>query len=330
MQKKISIIIPVYNVEKYIERCIKSVLNQDLKPNEYEILVVDDESPDNSVSIVKRLQLDNPQIHLYRQKNKGLGGARNTGIINAKGKYLLFLDADDYLEKNAISTILDYCIDNDLDILEFGAVGVTEQKKEIYRKSIATHEIIDGYSYLYKNQYMNSACNKLYSSSFLKKNKLFFKERIFIEDFEFNTRAFYYANRVIGVDIIVSNFVQTSNSITRNRNIKKNKKMVFDINKVIDITLLFSNTIKDRDKTTQIVINERVGFLIITMFYTMLKLNISKEIRTDMIKDLKTRNLYPVKTRINDKRKNLFKIVVNNELIFSIACDLKLFITNKL
>ena len=85
---KLSVIIPVYNVEKYIEKCILSVINNDLELIEYEIIVVDDESPDGSVIIIKKMQKRYPQVKLFRQNNLGLGGARNTGIKNASGKPL--------------------------------------------------------------------------------------------------------------------------------------------------------------------------------------------------------------------------------------------------
>ena len=100
--KKISIIIPVYNVEKYIVQCINSTLHQDLSENEYEILIIDDESPDQSVDLIKKQFYNIPSIKIISQKNKGLGGARNTGIKNASGEYLLFLDSDDFLLPNVL------------------------------------------------------------------------------------------------------------------------------------------------------------------------------------------------------------------------------------
>jgi len=327
--KKISIIIPVYNVEKYIERAILSALNQNFKDEEFEIIVVNDESPDNSVEIVENLMKQHAQIKLFSQQNKGLGGARNTGIQNAQGSYILFLDADDYLEKETLPKIIDHSINNNLDILEFGAVGVTELKKEIYRKSITTDEVLDGYSYLNYYQYMNSACNKLYALDFLKKNKLYFKEQIFIEDFEFNTRAFYFAKRVRGIKTIVANFIQTTDSITRNKNVVKNEKMVFDIKEVIELILSFSKTIDRNNKMVGAVVNERVSFLIVTLLFTIFKFNISSKIRTAIIKELKKENLYPIKTIIKDKKKNIFRRLVNNEFIFNTSCDIKSFITNK-
>ncbi|MDP3313044.1 glycosyltransferase family 2 protein [Lutibacter sp.] len=86
----LSVIIPVYNVEKYIEKCILSVIDSNMQIEDYEIIVVDDGSHDKSVSIVRNNMLSFPQIKLISQKNKGLGGARNTGVLHASGDYVLF------------------------------------------------------------------------------------------------------------------------------------------------------------------------------------------------------------------------------------------------
>src|SRR5690606_18768318 len=129
---KLSIIIPVYNVEKYIERCIRSCYDQQLEHSEYEIIVIDDESPDNSVKIVQRLMDSFSNLKMISQKNKGLGGARNTGIHNAKGRYLLFLDSDDYLLCKVLDVLMKIAMVNAVDVLVFAANGVREDGSIVY------------------------------------------------------------------------------------------------------------------------------------------------------------------------------------------------------
>ena len=97
---KFSIIVPVYNVEKYLPRCLDSVLDQEF--DDYEIIAVDDESPDNSIDILNEYQKKTEKLKIIRQKNKGLGGAINTGIKLFTGDYLCWPDADDYLEHDSI------------------------------------------------------------------------------------------------------------------------------------------------------------------------------------------------------------------------------------
>ena len=100
---RFSVIIPVYNVESFLERCIESVLSQDYE--DYEIIAVDDGSKDSSLEILKSYERKTNKIHIISQENKGLGGARNTGIVCAKGDYLVFLDSDDYIKTDMLSSL---------------------------------------------------------------------------------------------------------------------------------------------------------------------------------------------------------------------------------
>lgn len=102
----ISIVLPVYNVEEYIERCIRSIENQDIPHNSYEIIVVNDGSPDNSREVVLRLMTEFSNIVFIEQENKGVSLARNAGIDRALGSYLLFIDPDDYVEPLRFGEIL--------------------------------------------------------------------------------------------------------------------------------------------------------------------------------------------------------------------------------
>jgi len=318
----LSIIIPVYNVSKYIEKCILSVLNNNLEQG-YEIIVIDDASPDNSVEIVKGMMKIYPQIKLFRQENKGLGGARNTGIVNAEGQYVLFLDADDYLKEKALVSVLGFAKENALDILEFGAIGITEEGAEVYRNSQSTATILNGTEYLTAVNYMNSSCNKLYRVAFLNEKRLRFKERIFIEDFEFNTRAFYFAQKVQAVGNILGCFVQSKNSITRNTNPIKNLKMVNDIHDVLNLTLAFQQKESVINVSEVTFFKDRIAFLTVTLLYNIFKLGIDKAQRKLLINSLISKGLYPVNTIIKDKKKNLFRVVANYKFVFSQICNLR-------
>lgn len=118
---RLSIIVPFYNVEKYIEQCIRSLYDQDIPWEEYEVICVDDCSPDGSRAIVERLQKEYPTLKLLTHEvNKKLGAARNTGRRFAKGKYIWNVDSDDAIEKNCLSQLLTVCEQDNLDVLMFG------------------------------------------------------------------------------------------------------------------------------------------------------------------------------------------------------------------
>lgn len=135
MKKNISVIIPLYNGEKYIAHCIESILTQDLGEINYEIVIVNDGSIDGSADIVNKYQLEySSVIRVIHQENKGASEARKTGLRYASGDYLVFLDSDDWIEKNALKQMYDRCILNDLDFLECTFVKYITPNKSYFTK----------------------------------------------------------------------------------------------------------------------------------------------------------------------------------------------------
>ena len=115
---KLSVIVPVYNVEKFLPRCLDSLLRQGLEPGEYEVICVNDGSPDNCASILAEYEAKHPDIiKVITQENQGLGGARNTGTAAAKGEYVTYLDSDDYIIDNAYSFLLEHFCQEKPDVL---------------------------------------------------------------------------------------------------------------------------------------------------------------------------------------------------------------------
>lgn len=318
---QLSVIIPVYNVEKYIQKCIQSVLENDLNQDNFEIIIVDDQSPDKSIEIAQKIAQKHKNIKIISQKNKGLGGARNTGISNSLGKYLLFLDSDDWYLPNTLSEILDLAIRKDLDILEFSAQGISTDGKIMYHIETETSAILDGIKYYNKVRYMNSACNKLYKNEFLVSNNLFFLERIFIEDFEFNTRAFSKANRVCGISFLVAQFLQSEDSITRNNDDTKKTKMINDLVFVLQETKkTYNNFPKSKNSEVELFFEERMSFLVANIFYQMFKNKTKFSEFQKMKTQLKQQNLFYINHFIFQKNKNWFrKIMINNFWIFKIT-----------
>ncbi len=114
---KVSIIVPVYNLEKYLVRCLDSLLNQDLNETEYEIICINDGSTDGSGELLADFQEKKPTISVYKQENKGVAAARNVGLKKAKGDYILFVDGDDSLYPNVLGTLYENALSNNLDLL---------------------------------------------------------------------------------------------------------------------------------------------------------------------------------------------------------------------
>ena len=136
--EKVSIIVPIYNVEKYIEKCIKSLISQTYC--NIEILLINDESTDNSQTICKKYEREDKRIGFYNKKHEGLSEARNYGIQHSKGNYILFVDADDYIESNTIEILLSEMQKENLDIIAGNAVIEDGSNEKKYLDNITFEE----------------------------------------------------------------------------------------------------------------------------------------------------------------------------------------------
>lgn len=191
----ISIIVPVYNVEEYIEQCIRSLYEQDIPWSRYEVICVDDCSFDGSCAIVEQLQIEFPSLKLiHHRENKKLGGARNTGLRAAQGKYVMFVDSDDYLVSNCMSALLSAAEEKQLDVLMFDYCTSSESGLELVTLDDIGNEIYSGCDFACKINrarwyyYIPSVWNKLYCREFLTKNNLFFIEGLMYEDTDWSFR----------------------------------------------------------------------------------------------------------------------------------------------
>mgnify|MGYP000597869244 CR=1 FL=1 len=120
---KLSIIIPVYNGEEYIDRCLQSCLRQDIPADSYEIIVVDDGSTDSSNVILSRYAMEHANVVVLTQSNKKQGAARNYGLSKAQGEYIWFVDSDDWIEANCLGRLLALCDDNGIEVLAIDRIN---------------------------------------------------------------------------------------------------------------------------------------------------------------------------------------------------------------
>lgn len=194
----LSIVVPVYNVEKYLDTCLQSILKQGV--DNYEILLIDDGSIDKSGEICDKYGQHYPNIKVIHQENRGLSGARNTGIINASGKYLLFIDSDDFIAKGALKRIyqiIEYNGDIDillLDRVSFFTDKFVETNKPLYNeKRINNRQCRDVLDYLVSlDKFPVSACAKMYRTKLIASNEIFFEKGIYSEDVDWIVRVLQY------------------------------------------------------------------------------------------------------------------------------------------
>ena len=251
---KLSFIVPVYNVEQYLRKCLGSLMAQDY--NNYEIILVDDGSTDNSAAICDEYASASftsfhqsiIPIMVIHQKNGGLSVARNTGIAAAKGEYICFVDSDDYWEPNVLSGLMAQIERDKLDVLRFKYQHVNENYEvfNLYKRDFQLDndysEIpTDGVSFL--NSRMNTQCyavmfilrrdmiigapSSLHSFTPSSVNTLF-TPGIYFEDTDWTPRMLSKANRVASTDTIVYNYLVREGSISRAIDCSKRQKVLDD------------------------------------------------------------------------------------------------------
>lgn len=221
----ISIIIPVYKVEKYLKRCVESLINQTYR--NIEIILVDDGSPDNCGEICDNYKKQDSRIEVIHKTNGGLSDARNVGLRKAKGDYILFVDSDDYIELNACEDFMKMLGSNEVDVAMGDATKIfnCKESKMSFDKTYLGQKQSgkDFLKHQLKNRTMNFAsCRNLYKRSYLLANNLYFKKGILHEDEEWLPRVILGTDKVITTGINFYKYIIRENSITQNENKKRN------------------------------------------------------------------------------------------------------------
>lgn len=264
---KLSIIVPVYGVEQYLRKCVDSLLAQDLSSSEYEILLVDDGSPDACPQICDSYAEAYENIRVLHRENGGLSAARNSGIEAAQGEYIMFVDSDDYIEPNVLGGLMEQVERDKLDVLRYrlqyvkivnseeGRVKSEYQvfnpyKIDPFKGNDYSEEPTDGVTFL--NERMNTQC---YAWAFIIKRGLIYKSRttldathlepevldptdldnsclftpgIYFEDTDWTPRMLLRARRVASTETVVYNYLMREGSITNAVNKSKQKKVLDD------------------------------------------------------------------------------------------------------
>lgn len=221
---KISIVVPVYKVEKEIHRCMESLLDQTFKS--IEIILVNDGSPDNCPKICDEYSKKDDRVKVIHKENGGLSDARNVGLLEAVGEYVLFVDSDDYIDKNACEVFYKNIKDN-IDIIVADAIKIENDRKILMcHAEISSEFILSGKEFL-KRQLASKKMNmavwlNLYRRNFLIENNLFFKKGILHEDEQWTPRVFLAANKVKYIKFPFYNYIIREDSITKKKDRTKN------------------------------------------------------------------------------------------------------------
>ena len=298
--KKLSVIIPVYNGEKTLKRCIESVLKQ--KDEDIEIIIINDGSTDASDKIVQEYKEKNPKIiSYYQKKNTGVADTRNYGIKKAKGKYILFLDADDYLDIHLYGLVKQY-MEKDIDLIKFKLQREDEKGNVIETVNGPVFENKtgeEGFEELYATDVLlDSPCVYVIKRDIFIKNKLEFKVGTEHEDFGLMPFVIVLAKTMISINFYGYHYVQVEGSITRNDSYEKTKKKAKDALKQYDEALM---------KIDRYKLNKKIAETL-KIYYTnaiLLKIEtLEKKDQKEYIKEIRKRKMTK-----NIKAKNIKQLL---------------------
>ena len=309
---KVSVIVPFYNVEKYIEKCLNSLVNQTLE--EIEIILVNDGSKDNSEKIVKQFQEKYPnKIKYYEKANGGLGDARNFGINYANGEYIAFLDSDDYVESVMYKEMYEKAKQEDADMVECDFLWEYPDKKK---------EDV-GFTYLNKKEMLQKArvvaWNKLIKTEIYKNHpEARFSVGLRYEDVEGFYKILPYINKVAYVRKCFIHYVQRHGSISNTQN-KRNEEIFTVLENVI--SYYKRNNIYDEFKDELEYIYAR--YLLCSSFLRIVKIkdkNIKKELLKKTWKNLNTKFPNWRENKILKENKNMKNLYIKsvNKFTFNI------------
>ena len=293
----LSIVIPVYNSEKYLGNCLDSLIDQNLPPDELEIIAINDGSTDESLEILKSYQAKYPFIKIHDQENQGVSATRNLGIDLTKGKYLYFIDGDDYLVSNVMGEMLEVLIQENLDILTIESTKT--ESLDLYKSTTdknLTHKpkTLTGEEYIeqgYRFEIWGYICN----TEFLRNTGIRFDTGRVIEDPFFTTMVFLKARRMAHFPLDAHRYLQVPGSVMKSSSPKHLMKTAEDMRYfvhqfegLIDEYSAKSPKIEPRLRAKQ---DNLVFFVIIRL----IRSNVPFKYLKDVIADLRKTRGYPMK-----------------------------------
>lgn len=311
---KLSILIPVYNAEAYIERCLNSLIKQSIDKNEYEIIIINDGSTDNSFKIIENFAENHTNVFLHSHKNKGVYQTRNELLKLAKGTYIYFVDADDYLAFNSLNIVLDHGLKNKLDVIGFDVLLTKASDAydvETLPKDYEFPRAITGTQFLEENVNIRfEIWWYIIRKDFLEASNINFS-RINLADVVFTVQLFLNAKKVTYLPVSVYRYFQSEESTMRTENSESKLKIIDNFEELIISFSYLINNLNDYNVLNASVIKSNMEqrrdvftFFTITK---MIKSKLSLEAVKQKVQSFIINDAYPIKSFNNNKGYNTFK-----------------------
>jgi glycosyltransferase involved in cell wall biosynthesis len=287
-------------MERYLPECIDSLLDQNLNPGEYEMIIVNDESKDSTLIVANNYAAKHDNIIVIDKKNAGVGAARNSGYDASKGTYIYFLDPDDYLAKNTVTTLLGLMESNDLDILTFHSMPVV--KRHVPHSLNIEHgikelDVQDGISYIANIKHHNEIWWYFIKRSFMASTGIRFIEGRWMEDAILTSELFLKANRMAHADVDVHRYRILPTSAMRNKSSEHYNKVIYDNANAAHVYGELIESVSTDHKNAKLCINRlktRQQSFVFFLMVRLMKSDISVDKIPEMLSGFEKINAYPL------------------------------------
>ena len=317
---KLSIIIPVYNSAQYLNECVSSLFNQGLQEDDFEILLIDDGSEDSSLSMIGQWAERCKNIRGFHQENQGQGVARNLGIEKSYGKYIMFIDSDDYIFPDKLSPLLSLMDEKNLDTVIFNIQQELKNGKTIVSKipNVEYNYVQNGEDVIHRYFVFGSMCRGIYKRMIYIENKLRFRSGLTHEDSELCFRLYPLLKRIVFIDETVYFYRYNVHSTDRSREIGRIKKRIESDAILVSHILndvdcgMYSENVKKRYKRI-------ANSIMSTFFVRVRKYRIWKadefETKIKWIKDI---GVYPITGKTNSWKSFIVNKIFNVKILLRI------------
>ena len=328
---KLSILIPMYNAATYIGNCLNSLNNQGLSKEDFEVIIMDDGSTDNCAGIVSSYIISHENYILYREANSGADSTRNKLLKRAKGDYIYFLDADDYLAYNSLNSILNYAKKNDLDFIGFDTLET--EKLNQFELNVDIDKpfnlpIINGLEFLKENRHLrHEVWWYIVKRDLLLSNEIVFPSNGNNSDVVFTLKSIVKAKKLSYYPIAIHRYLQTASSVMGDKSVYNRRKLIDSLFIMIVSYSKLINSFENESFEHKSVIIDNLKFRRdVYTFFTitkMLQLKLNFRIFKNRIQEFEKFKAYPIKhfigKRYNTAQFKLINFIINQKIIlFSI------------
>ncbi|GGD10388.1 glycosyltransferase family 2 protein [Hyunsoonleella pacifica] len=327
---KLSIIVPFFNAENHLERCVNSLVNQDLDSNHFEIILINDGSTDQSKGVSEKLVKLYPNIVLHTHKNIGLGASRNVGIQMARGEYIYFIDADDYLVFGLLGTVLKYIQEYELDLVGFKYLSTTALDLFDPEAILSIEEVNvqSGIDFVANSKsFVVMAWWYVMKKEHVIQNNLKFPEGRYLEDGPFTFRLFLQIKRMAFLPIDGYRYVKTPNSIMNKESRRHIIKLIDDYKYLIDNFNTLKKDLLIRKDIDYSGFIKKIQFWsdvnVYMLFYRFIKVNLPVSKINKILNHFEKIKAYPLKFFVGEENNSfkhkLITSLFNNKYLFYIS-----------